>query len=120
MRICDLVKLIKEKYPSAQVYLLDYPVKTNNKIEVANAMIKERLFRVPGIRLCDKSNLSYRGRPANGMLEDDSVHVSRQGLFALNNDLRSCIYNFGGESEQNNFHSKGGNYMEVNRLSCGF
>ena len=52
---CDLAKLIKEKYPSAQVTVslglpYKYP-KIYNKIEVANAMIKERLFRVPGISL---------------------------------------------------------------------
>ena len=112
---CDLAELIKVKYPSAQVTIsLGLPCKDPkiyNKIEVANAMIKERLFRVPGIRLCDNSNLSYRGRPAHGMLEDDGVHVSRRGVFALNSNLRSCVYNFGGESEQRNFQMRGGNYM---------
>ena len=50
---CDLAKLIKEKYPSAQVIVsLGRPCKdpkSYNKIEIANAMIKKRLFRVPGI-----------------------------------------------------------------------
>ena len=116
---CDLAKLIKEKYPSAQVNVsLGLPCKDPkiyNKIEVANAMIKERLFRVPGIRLCDNSNLSYRGRPARGMLEEDGVHISRQGVFAMNNNMRSCVYNFGGESEPRRFQSRGGNYVGFGR-----
>lgn len=116
---CDLAKLIKEKYPSAQVTVsLGLPCKDPkiyNKIEVANAMIKERLFRVPGISLCDNSNLSYRGRPARGMLEEDGVHISRQGVFAMNNNMRSCVYKFGGESEPRRFQSRGGNYVGFGR-----
>lgn len=84
----------KQKYSSAQVTVsLGLPCKDPkiyNKIEVANAMIKERLFRVPGISLCDNSNLSYRGRPARGMLEEDRVHIFRQGVFAMNNNMRAC------------------------------
>ena len=57
--------------------------KIYNEIEIANAMIKERLFGVPGVKLCDNSNLSYRGKPAHGMLEEDGVHVSRRGVYAL-------------------------------------
>ena len=68
-------------------------------------MIKERLFRVPGVRLCDNSNLSYKGRPAHGMLEEDGLHVFRQGVFALNNNFRSCVYSAGGESGSRSFQS---------------
>ena len=113
---CNLVNLIKEKYPSAQVIVsLGLPCKDPkiyNKLEIANAMIKERLFGVQGIRLCDNSNLSYRGKPAHGMLEDDGVHVSRRGVYTLNNNFRSCIYNTGGESESRGLRSRGGNYRK--------
>ena len=118
--------MIKEKYPSAQVTVsLGLPCKgpkIYNKIEVANAMIKERIFRVPGISLCDNSNLSYRCRPARGMLGEDGVHISRQGVFAMNNNIRSCVYYFGGESEPRRFQSRGGNislsekYLQDNSL----
>ena len=95
--------------------------KIYNKIEIANAMIKERLFGVPGVKLCDNSNLSYRGKPAHGMLEEDGVHVSRRGVYALNGNLRSCIYSFGDESESRNFRSKGGNFKRFGgRRSTGF
>ena len=91
---CYLAELIKVKYPTAQVTIsLGLPCKDPKiykKIEVANAMIKERLFRVSVIRLCNNSNPSNRGRPAHGMLEDDGVHVSRRGVFALNNNDRVC------------------------------
>ena len=89
--------------------------KIYNKIEVTNAMIKERFFRVPGISLCDNSNLSYRSRPACGMLEEDGVHISRQGVFAINSNMRSCVYNFDGESEPRRFQSRGGNYVGFGR-----
>ena len=122
---CDLAKIIQEKYPSAQVIIsLGLPCndpKIYNKIEIANAMIKDRLYGKPGIKLCDNSNLSYRGRPAYGMLEEDGVYISRRGVYALNNNLRSCVYSNGGESDSSSVRSKGGNYRRFGgRRSTGY
>lgn len=100
---CQLVKSTHEKYPRAQVIVsLGLPRKDttiSNKIEVANAKIKELLFNVPNTTLCDNSNLAYRGQPEWGVLESDGIHLSRKGVFVLNDNFRSCVY--GSSSERN-------------------
>ena len=93
---CNLVTLIHEKYPDAEVIVsLGLPRKDallNNKIEVSNAMIKERLLDVRKTSLCDNSNLAFRGIPSRGVLESDGLHLSRRGVFVLNSKFRSSLY----------------------------
>lgn len=120
---CDLVTLIRDKYPRTQVIVsLGLPRKDttlNNKIEVANAMIKERLFKVQDVVLCDNSNLSYRGRPASGVLEEDGIHVSRRGVFILNQNFRSCVYGSLVETEPRRFQTYRSGY-NLQRYNRGF
>ena len=59
----------------------------NNKIEVSNAMIKERLLDVRKTSLCDNSNLVVAY-----LIEADGLHLSRRGVFVLNSNFRSSLY----------------------------
>ena len=99
---CDLVTFIHDKCPDAEVIvLLGLPRRDttlNNKIEVANALIKKKLLNVQKTITCDNSNLAFRGAPAFGVLESDVIHLSGKGVFALNRNFRSCVYKTVGDS----------------------
>lgn len=104
---CNLVTFIHEKYPDAEVIVsLGLPRKDtllNNKIEVSNAMIKERLLDVQKTSLCDNSNLAFRGIPSRGVLEADGLHLSRRGVFVLNSNFRSTLYNTSSEADSTHY-----------------
>ena len=59
---------------------------------MSNGLIKEKLFSVEKITICDNSNLVFRGTPVFGVLEDDGVHITRKGVFILNNNFRICLH----------------------------
>ena len=93
---CDLVRQIHDKYPEARVIVsLGLPRKDkllSNKVEVSNGMIKEKLFSDEKTTICNNSNLAFRGTPVYGVLEDDGVHITRKGVYILNNNFRFCLY----------------------------
>ena len=85
---CDLVTFIHDKYPDAEVIVslgLSWKDTTlNNKIEVANALVKKKLLNIQKTITCDNSTLAFRGAPAFGVLEHDGIHLSGKCVFALN------------------------------------
>ena len=93
---CNLVQRIHDKFPETQVIVsLGLPRKDkllSNKIDVSNGLIKEKLFSAEKTIICDNSNLAFRGTPVFGVLEDDGVHITRKGVFILNNNFRCCLY----------------------------
>ena len=123
---CDLVQQIHDKYPEAHIIVsLGLPRKDNllsNKIEVSNGLIKEKLFSVEKITICDNSNLAFRGIPVFGVLEDDGVHITRRGVFILNNNFRICLYgsSSGTVAEISSKYAGGNGHRPVKRSGMAF
>ena len=91
----NIVQKCNERWPEAKIVLsLVTPRKDqfNNKIHVANAIVKEKYFNDERIHLCDHSNMSYRGSPQSKFLKNgDDVHLSEAGVKQFAANLKSSI-----------------------------
>ena len=91
----EIVKLCNQKWPNAKVLVsLGTPRKDsfNTRIGLVNALIMDKYHNVSNIRLCDHSNLSFRGAPQLKFLnKDDDVHLSDVGVKLFADNLKWSI-----------------------------
>lgn len=95
----NIIQNCATKWPSAKVVVsLGTPRKDkfNNKLNLANALVREKYNESDKVILCDHSNLSYRGDPQTKFMKNgDDVHLNDSGVkqFAANikSSILSCL-----------------------------
>ncbi|MEW8548122.1 MAG: hypothetical protein AB2693_31855, partial [Candidatus Thiodiazotropha sp.] len=90
-----VVAMIQDRRPNAEI-MVSLGVPRNNdtlnrKIEKINIILKERVGDKNNTKVIDNSNLFYRGGPARGMLNEDGIHLSREGTFTLGRNMKGAI-----------------------------
>ena len=90
-----VIKKLQEKRPNARTILsLGIPRNSetlNRKIEKINVTLKEKVSGNKNTFICDNSNLFYRGLASRGMLNEDGLHLSRQGTRTLGKNMKGVI-----------------------------
>ena len=90
----DILNQCKDKWPAAKLVIsLGTPRLDgkNSKINILNALLKEKFEDESNIFLCDHSNMAHRGSPLNKFLIEDKVHLSKAGTAVLAANLKSSI-----------------------------
>ena len=63
----------------------------NNKVEIVNVILKQRLRDNKRVILCENTNLGEHGKPIPKFVENDGVHLTRDGAAMLGSNIKKAI-----------------------------
>ena len=65
----------------------------NVKVELTNALVKNKFHNVGNVFVCDNSNLSHRGTPQRKFIDHqrDNYHLNNSGVAQLSANMKSTI-----------------------------
>ncbi|MEW8548148.1 MAG: hypothetical protein AB2693_31990 [Candidatus Thiodiazotropha sp.] len=96
-KLNNIVKSTIQKWPSTKVMIsMETPraddSDINNKVLVANGLIRSTFYKKDKVSIIDNSNLAVQGQPILRFLNGgDKVHLSRQGTSMLASNIRSSL-----------------------------
>ena len=91
-----ILNIISKKYKEVKVIVsLGLPRSDNNlncRIEKTNVLIKELTSEMENVYICDNSNLFYRGEAQKGILNEDGIHLARDGTRKLGRNMKEALW----------------------------
>lgn len=95
-KLDEIVKKCCDFWPNIKVIVSLATPRLDNlnvKVELTNALVKNKFQNVGNISICDNSNLSHRGTPQQKFLDHqrDNYHLNNSGVAQLSANMKSTI-----------------------------
>ena len=95
-KIDEIVTKCGDNWPNIKIILSLATPRLDNlnvKVELTNALVKNKFHNVGNVFVCDNSNLSHRGTPQRKFIDHqrDNYHLNNSGVAQLSANMKSTI-----------------------------
>lgn len=95
-KLDEIVTKCGDNWPNIKIILSLATPRLDNlnvKVELTNALVKNKFHNVGNVFVCDNSNLSHRGTPQRKFIDHqrDNYHLNNSGVAQLSANMKSTI-----------------------------
>ena len=95
-KLDEIVTKCGDNWPNIKIILSLATPRLDNlnvKVELTNALVKNKFHKVGNVFVCDNSNLSHRGTPQRKFIDHqrDNYHLNNSGVAQLSANMKSTI-----------------------------